>query len=131
MISYYAKYYTTDRNRPLLGGVYQSQSCKYSHREDAESYLANVIAVHTTLHTPLVVAGVVKESLRPPEIIRHCVTPQAVGCVCPECGQRVFAGVAQLTPQNDPRSAAWRGVDYDKHSSDLNNNMLTDRKEVK
>ena len=84
--SFYAHYYSTDDKRTMLGGVTASDSCRYSHYEDAAVRLDAIISIHATLGTPLRVEGKVLTSSLKPEIVRHCSTPQAIGCRCPECG---------------------------------------------
>ena len=88
-MSYYARYYSTENSRLMLGGVMSASSSRYSHRDDAIALLETVISIHASLPRPLQVAGKIFESTRPAEIIRHCITPQAKICFCPECGALV------------------------------------------
>lgn len=84
--TYYVRYWSATPNRRMLGGVVRSQSSRFSHEEDARNYLQAVIRTHARLDSPMVVDGEVLESQREAEILRHCTTPTAINCRCPECG---------------------------------------------
>jgi len=93
-MSYYVHYRSTDPARTLLGGVRESTSSRFSHKLDADARLACIIAIHADLPRPLKVEGRIAISTLPAEIVRHCnadSVPQAVGCICFECGKVVQA----------------------------------------
>ena len=89
MTSYYVSYRSAVPGRMLLGGVFASQSSRFSHRDDAEARAESVVSIHAGLDKPLSVETEICESQRPAEIVRHCETAQVVGCPCPECREIV------------------------------------------
>lgn len=90
-MSYVAKYHgvSGDCGRVMLGGVLSATSSAFSHREDAEAFLASSIEINASAGR--VVEGSVVESKRRPEIIRHCEghPAQAIGGICFGCRQTV------------------------------------------
>lgn len=76
--------YQAAEGRTLLGGVRSAASSVFSHKADAEAFLA------TSLELNAGATGFVFESFKTPEIVRHCpdvpdAIAQAVGGVCPHC----------------------------------------------
>lgn len=83
MPSFYAKYWSTDPHKCLIGGVQQSQTSRFEREKDAQARLDQIIEL-----TPHATGEVVKSNL-PPEIFSHCPgsVPQAIGGKCFGCGK--------------------------------------------
>lgn len=104
--SYIAKYRSIDK-RTLLGGVLQSESCRYGDREEAELRLEIVLELNGE-HC----RGEVVESVLLPEIFRHCGKhSQAIDAICPGCRKKLTVEDArefvvnkrrQLVPAGEP-----------------------------
>lgn len=91
--SYIVRYWANGTRVFLIGGVRESQSSRWSHIEDAENFMRTVIEVNGGDSKA---EGTIDPSSLPPEIIRHCPDEacpiaQAVGCICPHCGEEVKA----------------------------------------
>lgn len=90
--SYVAKYAKTNGTM-LLGGVNQSQSSRWSHRADAEDFLA--CAMFNNGGEEYCTGNVV-ETNKPAEILRHCgKIAQAIGGKCFHCGKVLTAADAK------------------------------------
>lgn len=77
----------------LLGGVKQSQSSRWAHREDAVSYLQQAVANNGGIDY---CGGEVVEVHQPAELIRHCGDiAQAIGGKCFRCGKLLTAADAK------------------------------------
>lgn len=86
--SFVAKYWSVDGG-PMLGGVMRSESSPFSHRDDAETFLA--ASIENNRSDRRKVEGEVVPSNKEPRIKRHCAgyPAQAVGAVCFGCRQTV------------------------------------------
>lgn len=86
--SYVARIRSAD-GKPMLGGVMESQSSTFSHREDAQNFLDASIEINADAGRP--VTGEVVPSQRPPELRRHCPGAElgVLGGVCPRCRQTI------------------------------------------
>ena len=85
--SFYAKYRAID-NKWLIGGVQQSQSCRFQAQADAQRMLDTAIELNGS-HC----VGEVVPSEKPPEIFSHCPgsIPQSIGGKCFGCGHVLTA----------------------------------------
>jgi hypothetical protein len=83
MPSFYAKYWSSDPHKCLLGGVQQSQTSRFECEQDAQARLEQIIELNP--HAK----GEVLRSNMPPEIFSHCAgsVPQAIGGKCFSCGK--------------------------------------------
>lgn len=73
--SFVAKIWSTSK-RPLLGGVMRTESTPFSHRGDAESFLAQ--SIETNANAGRDVAGTIALSRKPAAIMRHAATGELV-----------------------------------------------------
>lgn len=98
--SYFARYWSADPAKYLLGAVRRSESCRYGRREDAELRLAcaqDANGAHCV--------GEVVESDEIPDIFLHCGKyPQGVGGHCPGCRKLLTRedAIASVTPDTPP-----------------------------
>lgn len=86
----------------LVGGVKESQSCRYQRMEDIETRLSTILE-----HNPDNVEWRVVTTKKCPEIFVHCgKVPQAIGARCPACGHILTledALAAPLVPADTQR----------------------------
>lgn len=95
MAKSYVAYYWATPGMLLLGGVKESNSCRYQTREMAEERLRVVRDVNGS-HC----AGEVMRVRGVPEIFVHCGdVATCIGAVCPGCGKRLTVKDAQAASE--------------------------------
>jgi len=110
MRSYYVRYWAED-GKPMIGGVFQSESSRFQRRQDAELRLAAVREVHEGRQ----INGEILESGWYPEIFLHCPEPsepQAIGGKCFGCGKLLTVADAEKAGELPPSPAITKKPDW-------------------